>query len=198
MTRNRSTIAGYDYGTDRVPRSPVTMDDLGQIEESTGLTAEDRHYLALAGNVLADQAEKMVDAWRACIGKQKHLAQWFYGPNGKPDEHYKAAVKPRFVQWVIDICTRPHDQTWLDYQEEIGRRHTPEKKNQTDAAQTPPLVPLRYLVGFAGVVITTSREFLAAKGHSPEQVKGMYDAWIKAVLLTLALWSRPYAKEGLW
>jgi hypothetical protein len=197
MTRNRS-IAGYDYGTDHVPHSPVTADELRQLEESTGFSAEDRRYLALAGEVLADQAEQMVDVWRARLGEQEHLARWFDGPDGKPDERYKAAVKQRFVQWVIDTCTRPHDRAWLDYQDEIGRRHTPEKKNRTDGAQAPPLVPLRYVVGFTAIVLTTSRDFLAAKGHPPEQVEGMYSAWTKAVLLTLALWSRPYAKEGLW
>jgi hypothetical protein len=99
---------------------------------------------------------------------------------------------------VIDTCTRPFDQVWLDYQDEIARRHTPEKKNRTDGVKAAPLVPLRYLVAFTAVVIATSKEFLAAKGHSPEQVEGMHAAWTKAMLLTLALWSRPYAKEGLW
>jgi hypothetical protein len=193
-----ATLAGYDYGTDKVPTSPVTMPDLAKVEESAGLTGEDRRYLAMAGEVLADQAEKMVDSWRARIGKQEHLARWFFGPDGKPDERYKAAVKPRFVQWVIDTCTRPYDQAWLDYQDEIGRRHTPEKKNRTDGVQAPPVVPLRYVLAFTAVVITTSKEFLAAKGHSPSDVDGMHAAWTKAVLLSLALWSRPYAKEGLW
>jgi hypothetical protein len=198
MSREPKTIAGYAYGAAAVPRSPVNMDDLGKLEESAEFTAEDRRYLTLAGDVLADQAEKMVDAWRARIGKQEHLARWFFGPDDKPDERYKAAVKLRFVQWVIDTCTRPLDQVWLDYQDEIARRHTPEKKNKTDGVKAPPLVPLRHVVAFMAVVITTSREFLAAKGHSPEQVEGMYTAWTKATLLTLALWSRPYAKEGLW
>jgi hypothetical protein len=192
------TIPGYDYGDSSVPRAPVNVDDFEKLEKSAEFTAEDRRYLALAGDVLADQAEKMVDAWRARISKQEHLAQWFFGPDGKPDERYKAAVKLRFVQWVIDTCARPFDQVWLDYQDEIARRHTPEKKNKTDGVQSAPLVPLRYLVAFTAVVITTSKEFLAAKGHSLEQVEGMYAAWTKAMLLTLALWSRPYAKEGLW
>jgi hypothetical protein len=198
MTRQHTSIAGYDYGTDRVPRSPATLADLHELEKSSGLTVEDRTYLALAGEVLSDQAEQMVDTWRNRIGEQEHLARWFYGPDGTPDARYKAAVKPRFVRWVIDTCTRPFDQAWLDYQDEIGRRHTPEKKNQTDRAETPPVVPLRYLVAFTAVILTTSKEFLAAKGHLPEQVEGMYAAWTKAVLLTLALWSRPYAKDDWW
>jgi Protoglobin len=198
MKRELDIVTGYDYGTDRVPHSPVTLEDLHQLKQAAGLTDEDRRCLALAGEVLADQAEAMVDAWRAKIGAQQDLAKWFYGPDGKADERYKAAVKPRFVQWVIDTCRRSYDQTWLDYQEEIGRRHTPEKKNATDGVEAPPLVPLRYLMSFTAVIITTTKEFFARKGHSAEQVEQMHAAWTKAVLLTIALWSRPYTKEGWW
>jgi hypothetical protein len=105
MSRKPKTIPGYDYGTPLVPRSPVDMDDFGKLEECAEFTAEDRRYLTLAGDVLADQAEIMVDAWRARIGKQEHLARWFFGPDDKPDERYKAAVKPRFVQWVMTAYT---------------------------------------------------------------------------------------------
>jgi hypothetical protein len=51
---------------------------------------------------------------------------------------YKTAVKRRSVQWVLDVSTRPHNLAWLDYQEEIGLRHTPEENNRTDNRQTPP------------------------------------------------------------
>ena len=177
MTKDHQSLPGYDYGTERVGHSPVTLEDLRELEETSGLTDEDRHYLALAGEVLSDQAEDMINARRARIGAQAHLAKWFQGADGQPDERYKAAVKPRFVQWVIDTCTRPYDQAWLDYQEEIGLRHTPAKKNATDHVQALPLVPLRYLLAFTSVVVTTTREFLARKGHSPEEVERMHVAW---------------------
>jgi len=199
MTLDPSAIPGYDYGAQRVSRSPVTLEELARLKTAAGLNeGEDHYYLSLAGEVLADQAEDMVNAWRARIGAAEHLAQWFQKPDGQPDDCYKAAVKPRFVQWVIDTCTRPYDQAWLDYQEEIGLRHTPDKKNATDRASTPPLVPLRYLLAFTSVIITTTREFLGNKGHSPEQIEHMHAAWTKAVLLSVALWSRPFAKPGLW
>ena len=102
------------------------------------------------------------------------------------------------MRWVTDLCRRERDQAWLDYQEEVGLPHTPAKKNQTDAAQTPDAVPLRYLVAFTSVVITTAKEFFEKKGHLSEEVERMHAAWTKAVLLTLALWSRPHTKERLW
>ena len=152
----------------------------------------------MAGEALAGQEEAMVDSWRARIGEHHHLAKWFCGPDGTPDEAYKAAVKKRFVQWVRDTCTRERDQAWLDYQEEIGLRHTPAKKNKTESAHTPDMVPLRHLLAFAGPAILGARPFLAKKGHSGADVERMHQAWAKSVLLTLTLWSRPYVREDLW
>jgi Protoglobin len=195
---DKSAIHGYDYGTAAAAHSPITLDELRTLEQTVGWTKADGEAIAMAGAVLAGQEEAMVDSWRSLIGAHEHLAKWFFSPDGKPDEAYKAAVKRRFVRWVADLCRRERDQAWLDYQEEIGLRHTPAKKNRTDGAQTPDVVPLRYLTAFTAVVVMTAKEFLESKGHSPAEVERMHAAWTKAVLLTLALWSRPYAKEGLW
>lgn len=162
-------IHGYDYGTARAAHSPITLDELRMLEQTVGWTKADRDALAMAGEVLAGQEEAMVDSWRSVIGQHEHLAKWFFRPDGKPDETYKAAVKRRFVQWVTDLCRRERDHAWLDYQEEIGLRHTPAKKNVTDRAHAPPLVPLRYLVAFTSVVVTTAKEFLEKKVTPPRR-----------------------------
>ena len=193
-----AVIHGYDYGTARSAHSPVTLDELQALEQTLGWTDADREALKMAGAVLAGQEEAMVDSWRAVIAQQPHLAKWFFGPDGKPDEDYKAAVKKRFVQWVGDLCRRERDQTWLDYQEEIGLRHTPAKKNHTDGVDTPDVVPQRYLWAFAWRVIDGAKGFLGSKGHSPAQIERMHQAWAKSVLLTITLWNRPYVRDGLW
>jgi hypothetical protein len=163
-----------------------------------GWSEEDVRILQRHGNIFKKRAEQMVDSWRAVIGAQPHLAKWFFGPNGKPDEEYKAKVKKRFVQWVLDACFGHHDQAWLDYQEEIGLRHTPEKKNQTDGAHTPAVAPLRYLIAFGTVVGISTRRFFVDAGVRGDELRKLEDAWSKAVQLHIALWSRPYAKDGLW
>jgi Protoglobin len=155
-------------------------------------------WLRIARETLVPRAEEMVDAWRAVIVRTPQLVASFLKPDGKPDEAYKAAVKKRFVQWVSDLCLREHDQAWLDYQEEIGRRHTPAKKNKTDGGQTPGHVPLRYVLGFAAVVGTSARDFLETSGRGEEEIMRMYDAWTRAVMLSIALWARPYTIEDLW
>ncbi len=191
-------IPGYDYGSPRAAHSPISPDDLRALEQSVGWTAHDSQALNMAGDVLADQAEALVDSWRAQIAQQPHLARWFFGPDGKADEAYKAAVKKRFVRWVVDSCTRPRDQAWLDYQEEIGLRHTPAKKNKTDGTHTPDVVPLRYLLAFLGPALLGVKPFLGKKGHAADEIEAMQRAWTKSVLLHVTLWSRPYARDGLW
>jgi hypothetical protein len=74
----------------------------------------------------------------------------------------------------------------------------PAKKNQTDGTQTPSVVPLRYLVGFITVVTITTRKFFREAGLAGQDLQGLKDAWAKAVQLHVTLWSRPYAKDGLW
>ncbi|MGH7649801.1 MAG: protoglobin domain-containing protein [Gemmatimonadaceae bacterium] len=195
---NDTNIAGYDYGRPESAHSPVSLDELRQLEATIGWSDTDAKTLERHGSIFRDNAEHMVDAWRAVIGKQPHLAKWFVGPDGKPDDAYKASVKKRFVQWVLDACFRPHDQTWLDYQEEIGLRHTPAKKNQTDNGHTPPLVPLRYVLGFMTVITIATRKFFIDAGLAGDDLQELEDAWAKGVLLHVTLWSRPYTQDRLW
>ncbi len=190
-------IPGYDFGSVRSPHSPVSAEELRQLEQTLGWTADDEQLLGKHAALFEAQAEKMVDSWRTVIASQSHLAQWFLAPDGKPDEEYKAAVKRRFVRWVIDVATRPHDRAWLDYQEEIGLRHTPEKKNKTDIRHTPPLVPLRYLLAFVPVV-TPVRQFFESAIPDRAQRDAIEHAWTKAVHLHVTLWARPFARDGLW
>ncbi|MGA2889225.1 MAG: protoglobin domain-containing protein [Terracidiphilus sp.] len=190
-------IPGYDYGTPRSAFSPVSKSDLSELEQAAGWTAEDVDVLVRHAELFRAKAETMVDSWRAVIGSQPHLSHWFVKPDGKPDDEYKASVKRRFVQWVIDVAVRPHDRDWLNYQHEIGFRHTPAKKNKTDGAHTPPLVPFRFLLGFIPVVLAI-RAFFTDVIQDKAELKKLEDAWIKAVLLHITLWSRAYVTEDLW
>src|SRR5262249_41786418 len=134
-------IAGYTYGTKAVSKSPVSLEELERLKQTVTLSDTDVHHLRLAGDVLEDQTEEVINAWRGVIGNTPHLARYFTAPNGNPDENYKARAKERFKQWILDVCRRPYDQDWLDYQQEIGLRHTHLKKNQTDGAPAPPQIP---------------------------------------------------------
>jgi len=190
-------IAGYDFGSDRVGRSPVTLAELEQLQHTLGWTPEDATWLSKAAPILTRHAEDLVNDWRARIGRMPFLSQWF-GVPGEAADKYRAAVRKRFVQWVIDTCTRRQDQAWLDYAHEIGLRHTPQKKNTTDGAHAPSMVPLRYVLAFACPVIAGVRSYLQAAGTAPQDAAAMQGAWAKSVLIQITLWSRPFVHEGWW
>ena len=84
------------------------------------------------------------------------------------------------------------------YQYEIGLRHTPRKKNATDDADTPSVVPLRYVLAFIAPVIASAKAHLEKGASSPEQADRMLGAWTKAVVLSVAIWALPYTRDGLW
>ena len=124
------------------------------------------------------------------------VASFKNNKTGAPDAAYLAAVRKRFGQWIVDTADANYDQAWLDYQYEIGRRHTNPKKNQTDKADSVPSVNFRYLSALTIPVTTTLKPFLAKKGASPADVEKMHAAWVKSVLMQTILWSYPYVREG--
>ncbi|MEZ5246037.1 MAG: protoglobin domain-containing protein [Acidimicrobiales bacterium] len=188
MTTN---IAGYTYDAD-LPTSPVTKADLDLLLSTLLWTDNDATALAQAGAVLEPQIEQILDLWYGYVGSHSHLVASFNGADSQPSGDYLAAVRLRFGQWIRDLCSRPWDQSWLDYQHEIARRHT-DLMGDTDAVESDQThIPLRYLIAFIWPITATVRQFLA-DGDAPEdEVDAMHTAWFKAVTLTVTLWSQPY------
>lgn len=189
------TIPGYTYGTSEVPPSPVSSEEVELLKATLLWSEDDERHLRLAGEVLADQADDVLELWYGYVGSHPHLIHYFAHADGEPNPEYLARVRARFAQWVRDVCTRPYDDDWRAYQNEIGLRHTSIKKNQADGVDSVPDIALRYVIAFIFPITATMRTFLAAKGHGPEEVDGMQTAWFKAVVLHVCLWTRPYAPD---
>jgi hypothetical protein len=189
------SIPGYSFGTPAVAASPVSAEDVDLLKATLLWGDADDRYLRMASDVLADQVDDVLELWYGYVGSHPHLVHYFADRQGEPIDEYLERVRARFGQWVRDVCSRPHDAAWRDYQHEIGLRHTRAKKNQTDGVDSVPEIALRYLVAFIFPITATMRPFLANKGHSPEDVEGMQAAWFKAVVLHVCLWSQPYASE---
>ena len=190
------TIPGYSFGAPEVARSPVTADDVELLKATLLWSDEDDRYLRMAGDVLRDQVDDVLELWYGYVASHPHLVHYFADRDGQPIAEYLERVRARFAQWARDVCGRPYDDTWRDYQHEIGLRHTRAKKNQTDAVDSVPEIALRYLVAFIFPITATMRQFLANKGHAPDDVEGMHTAWFKAVVLHVCLWCEPYASEA--
>lgn len=52
-----ATIPGYDYGTEQVARSPLSIADFELLKQAVLFGPDDERYLRMAGDVLADQIE---------------------------------------------------------------------------------------------------------------------------------------------
>jgi hypothetical protein len=189
-------ISGYSYGAAGLAASPVSLTELENLKTSAGFTEETQRYLRLAGEVLADQTAQIVNHWRSrIIASIPHLARHSRTPEGDPIPEYLAKSNLRFEQWILDTCLRSYDQDWLNYQHEIALRHTTVKKNQTDGVRSTQYVPLRDVIAFVAVMNETIKPYLAAKGHSAEEVDKMHMAWSKSLQLQLALWAGPYMES---
>src|ERR1700684_183409 len=193
----RPHIPGYTYGTGEVAKSPITMEEWETLKKSALFSAEDVFYLRLSKDILADQVDDLLKAWRGIIFLNPHLRAYDENPeSGEVDKVYAAAVAKRFGQWVIDTAKAEYDQAWLDYQYEIGLRHHRTKKNQTDHAHTLGHIRARDLIAFSAAIVVPMKPFLAKKGHPVEVVNRMYDAWWKSMILQVTLWAQPYIREG--
>lgn len=190
-------IPGYTYGTEAVPRSPLTMAEFELLKKTVLFEDEDVKYLRMSKEVLEDQVEAVLDVWYGFVASHPHLVYYFgRKSDGEPDGEYLAAVRKRFARWILDTAEANYDQKWLDYQYEIGRRHHRTAKNETDRVDSVDNINYRYLPALIYPITVTLKPFLAARGHSAEDVEKMHQAWVKSVILQVTLWSQPYVKEG--
>lgn len=67
-----------------------------------------------------------------------------------------------------------------------------------DQRKSAPLGPWRYLIGFIPVVTIGARALFTGAGITGTELRRLEDACTRAVQLYITLWSRPYAKDGLW
>jgi hypothetical protein len=185
---------GYRFHDADLPISPVSLDDLALLQRTLLWTDDDTAALRRVAAVLGPQVEAVLDVWYGFVGSNPHLVSTFAGADGTPDAAYLAAVRARFARWIVDTCTAPRDQDWLDWQHEIAVRHHVTGKNRTDGvASTSAEVPMRYLVAFVVPLTVTVRDFLQAGAADQADLEAMYGAWFKVVTLTATLWCRPYA-----
>jgi hypothetical protein len=193
---SQTDIPGYTYGTDAVPRSPVSLDELELLKATLLFGDDDEAALRRSSDLLAPLVEEILDVWYGFVGANPHLLAAFTGPDGQPDQAYLTAVRRRFGRWILDTARAEFDQAWLDYQHEIGLRHHRSGKNRTDGAIAADHIPLRYVLALLVPITATLKPFLARGGAASDQVEAMHQAWVKAVLLQVILWSHPYVRDG--
>lgn len=191
-------IPGYTYGQTLPGHSPVSPQNFELLKQTVTLGEEDLRYLRMSHDILKEQLDAILDAWYGILGRNPHLLHYFANRRtNRADPDYLDAVRKRFGQWVLDTARAEYDAAWLDYQQEIGLRHTL-KKNKTDNVESVPVVFFRDLLGLYYPLLASLKPFLATTGARAEDVERMAAAWQKSVLLQLILWSQPYVRDGLY
>lgn len=191
-----SGIPGYTFGQAGLARSPISLEEFESMKTSALFGDDDVAALRQSFGILEDQVEAVLDVWYGFVGANPHLLASFSDKGGKPLGDYLAAVRRRFAKWILDTAQAEYGQDWLDYQHEIGLRHHRTRKNLTDGAPSVDIIPFRDLFLLIVPVTFTLRPFLAAKGHSADEVEKMAAAWLKSCLLQMTLWTYPYVKDG--
>src|SRR5581483_9624718 len=81
-------IPGYNYGSPNVAKSPISMQEFDLLKQTAGFTAEDEHWLRIAGGVLESQTKELVGKWRDAISAHPHLAKYSLRVDGQKDSRY--------------------------------------------------------------------------------------------------------------
>ena len=191
-----TNIHGYTRGHGAA--GAVSSAELGQLRASVLFGDDDCAALRRAGELLADQIDALLDVWYGFVASQPHLLAQFSDSSGAPIGDYLAKVRARFGQWVRDTCAADYGDDWLAYQHEIGRRHARAAKNTTDEADSTAYVPMRDLIALIVPITVTVRPFLEGRATATDDVDAMMGAWLKAVVLSVALWTQPYVDDGQW
>ncbi|GBC87798.1 hypothetical protein HRbin12_01816 [bacterium HR12] len=192
------TIPGYRMGDPSLPAGALDAAAFERVCTATLFTDEDRQALREAREIIAPQVEQLLDVWYGFVGSHDFLLAYFSTPEG-PSGDYLARGRARFGRWVLDTLSAEYGTEWLAYQAEVGRRHA-RGKNETDEAArgTPDVVPFRYVVAFIYPIYATIRDFLAKGARDAEHLERMHQAWLKAVILNVAVWSQAYVDPDLY
>lgn len=189
-----ATIPGYRMGDPTLPGPATSQEDLAKIEAALLMTEEDLTALREAREILAPQVDALLDVWYGFVGSHDFLLGYFATPEG-PNQDYLARVRARFGQWVLDTCAADFGPSWVAYAEEVGRRHAAAKNATDGVVGAPEVVHFRYVVALTYPIYATVRPFLEKGARDAAHLERMHQAWLKAVLLNVILWSRAYVRD---
>lgn len=197
MTTPSTSPPGYRAHDRELPRATLTLSELSEIEATLLFGESDREALRRSRALLEPKLDAILDVWYGFVGSQPHLLDAFVDrTKGAPDARYLERVRLRFRQWILDTTEARHDEQWLAWQAEIGRRHHRVGKNRTDSAQGAETIPVRHLIALSYPIAATLRPFLSAPGVPADEVEVMLEAWRRVVLLQAILWAEPAVKPG--
>lgn len=161
----------------------LQLRDLLLLKRMLLFTLDDERYLNMAGDLLADQTETILDHWYAHF-KTHPYAGLGIG-TGEPEMASLEGLRLSFRQWLHTLCHPPARQDWL--QQLHTRIPGPLPDQLLGDMPRLPAAFLRYLVLFIYPITHASRAFLAGHAESLQ----LEQAWFKAISLSTVLWLWP-------
>jgi hypothetical protein len=189
-------LSGYTYGDSSIARSPVSLDELAALEELLHFGPTDVAALRRLGAILQDHLAEFDANLMGWVGPVA-MTSVQRETDGSVDERYLTRAHARFLHGFLDTCRRVHNQVWLDHQHAVGLRHTRAAKNRLDGADgVVTHIPFRWLLAFLYPTTQAIRPLFT--DLDTEEAEAMLQAWSKAVLLQVVLYSRAYVPASDW
>ncbi|NJD27911.1 MAG: protogloblin ApPgb [Chloroflexi bacterium] len=189
-----ATIPGYRMGDPTLPEPALDETAMADLRAALLLSDDDLVALRDAAAIVDARVDELLDVWYGFVGSHPFLLESFATPDG-PNADYLARVRARFGQWVRDTLSADFGPAWVAYQEEVGRRHAAGKNATDGVVGAPEVVPFRYVVALVYPIYATIRPFLASGARDEAHLEAMHQAWLKAVLLNVAIWSGAYVRD---
>jgi len=193
----KAIVPGYTFG--QVSRAPISEKDLQLMLDSVLWTKEDEDNRKVLGDIFKKHMKEILDAIVNYVGSREYLLYYFKDKSGTTTiTEYVSNSVGRIAQWILDCCYRPLDQKFIDYQYEIGLRHTPLKKGKADNVQTVDLVHARYMVTFIFPFTAALKPFIQKEVEDFVLADKLYHTWFKLVTVCASIYIYPFVKEGWW
>lgn len=106
-----------------------------------------------------------------------------------------ATVRPLFREWLFETCLTPRDPSWLKQLYSLYSNPSSERPMQAISAKLP---GFRYLIALSFPLVATLRSLLVGADLAHQEIERMQFAFLKAILLQVALLSKLYVKEEVW
>ncbi|MFZ8848956.1 MAG: protoglobin domain-containing protein [Thermoproteota archaeon] len=195
----KPSIPGYIYGKPEVPKAPLDKKDFELLLDSLLWTKEDEENRKLLGEIISENMKDLLSDIVSYFGSRDYLLYYFKDKQGQTTiTEYVNNTVDRLAQWLLDICYKPLDEHFINYNYLIGLRHTYEEKGKADKIETIPHIPARYMITCLFPITAVLKNYIAKKVEDPVLTDKLYHTWFKLQVLTTAFFLIPYTKEGRW
>lgn len=192
---NPTQLVGEDAVTPvAAPSGFPTAEEVELLWRISLFSPDDERALRKLWRILKGQADDYLDMVLGMVAAYPALAAACQESLGSSVDG-SAAVRRRFREWLFDTCLAPREPSWLKRLYSPCSDLASERSAPTSLAKLP---GFRYLITLSFPLVATLRSLLVSAGLAHQEIERMQSAFLKAILLQVALLSKLYVKEEVW